>query len=99
KIAGITPAGAAGSSILGTPHAATGKPIVFGLLNLESGPVTFPELRQAEQAAVNYVNQYKNGIHGGPIQIVFCATDGQPSTSARCASQVADKHPLAIFGG
>jgi branched-chain amino acid transport system substrate-binding protein len=97
---GSTPASAAtAQGALGTPHPAKGQPLVFGLLNIESGPVTFPELRQAEQAAVNYVNHYRNGINGRPIKIVFCATDGQPSTSARCASQIADKHPVAMLGG
>src|SRR6202042_3100085 len=43
---------------LGTAHPASGSPVVFGLLNLLSGPVTFPEVSQAEQAAASYVNQY-----------------------------------------
>ena len=84
---------------LGTPKKATGSPIVFGLLNLESGPVTFPEYRQAAEAAAQYVNNYKGGIGGRPIKIVSCATDGQPATSARCASQIADQKPVAILGG
>src|SRR5205085_2719508 len=28
-----------------------------------------------------------------------CASDGQPATSARCASQLADKKPAFILGG
>ena len=89
----------AGGDVLGTPKAATGSPIVFGLLNIESGPVTFPEVREAEQAAVKYVNGYKGGIGGHPIKIVSCVTDGQPSTSQRCANQIADQKPVAILGG
>jgi branched-chain amino acid transport system substrate-binding protein len=84
---------------LGKPKKATGSPLVLGLLNLESGPVTFPEYRQAAEAAANYVNNYKGGVGGRPIKIVSCATDGQPATSARCASQVLDKKPVAILGG
>jgi branched-chain amino acid transport system substrate-binding protein len=87
------------SAALGTPKAATGTPIVLGLLNLESGPVTFPEYRQAAEAAVKYINAYKGGIGGHPVQIASCATDGQPSTSGRCAGQIVDKKPLAILGG
>jgi branched-chain amino acid transport system substrate-binding protein len=87
------------SGALGTPKAATGTPIVLGLLNLESGPVTFPEYRQAAEAAVKYINAYKGGIGGHPVQIASCATDGQPSTSARCAAQMVDKKPTAILGG
>ena len=87
------------TAALGTPKKATGTPIVLGLLNLESGPVTFPEYRQAAEVAVKYINDYKGGIGGRPVKIVSCATDGQPSTSARCANQVLDKKPTAILGG
>jgi branched-chain amino acid transport system substrate-binding protein len=89
----------AGGSALGTPKKASGSPVVFGLLNIESGPVTFPEYRQAAEAAAQYVNNYQGGIGGRPIKIVSCATDGQPATSARCASQMADQKPVAILGG
>lgn len=83
----------------GTPKPASGSPIVFGMLNLESGPVTFPEVREAEQAAIKYVNEYKGGIGGHPIKLITCATDGQPATSQRCANQLADQNPVAILGG
>ncbi len=84
---------------LGTAHPASGTPVVFGLLNLLSGPVTFPEVSEAEQAAAAYANQYLGGIGGHPIKIVSCATDGQPATSARCANQLLNDHPVAILGG
>ena len=84
---------------LGAAHPASGSPVVFGLLNLLSGPVTFPEVSQAEQAAASYANQYLGGIGGHPIKIVTCATDGQPATSARCANQLLNDHPVAILGG
>ena len=83
----------------GSPNPASGSPIVFGVLNLESGPVTFPEVLQAEKAAVAYVNEYKGGIGGHPIKLITCVTDGQPSTSQRCANQIADQKPVAILGG
>jgi branched-chain amino acid transport system substrate-binding protein len=83
---------------LGTPNKAKGEPLVFGMLNIESGPVTFPEARQAAETAVKYVNDYKGGIGGRPIKLVTCATDGQPSTSARCANQILDQKPVAILG-
>lgn len=90
---------AAAGNPLGTPKAASGSPVVFGLLNIEAGPVTFPEVRLAEEAAVKYVNAYKGGVGGHPIKLVSCATDGQPSTSQRCANQIADQNPVAILGG
>ncbi|CAN5343090.1 ABC transporter substrate-binding protein [soil metagenome] len=83
---------------LGTPNAATGDPVVFGVLNIQSGPVTFPEVLTAEQAAVDYVNAYKGGIGGHPIKLITCATDGTPATSQRCANQILDQKPVAILG-
>src|SRR3954465_6328549 len=50
------------SAALGTENKATGSPITVGLLNLESGPVTFPEYRQAAETAIKYINDYKSGI-------------------------------------
>jgi branched-chain amino acid transport system substrate-binding protein len=96
---GSSSSSSAAAGALGTPKKATGSPVVFGLLNLESGPVTFPEYRQAAEAAAQYVNNYKGGIAGRPIKIVSCATDGQPATSARCASQLTDQKPVAVLGG
>jgi branched-chain amino acid transport system substrate-binding protein len=97
-----SPAGTQSASTtanLGPAHPASGSPVVFGLLNLLSGPVTFPEVSEAEQAAAAYANQYLGGIGGHPIKIVTCATDGQPATSARCANQLLNDHPVAILGG
>jgi branched-chain amino acid transport system substrate-binding protein len=97
--AATTQAAAPAADALGTPKAASGKPIVLGLLNLESGPVTFPEYRQAAELAVKYINDYKGGIGGRPVELASCPTDGQPATSGRCANQIADKNPTAILGG
>jgi branched-chain amino acid transport system substrate-binding protein len=89
---------AASDDVFGAPNAAKGEPVVFGVLNLESGPVTFPEALAAEQAAVEYVNAYKGGIGGHPIKLVTCQTDGTPATSQRCANQILDQKPVAILG-
>jgi branched-chain amino acid transport system substrate-binding protein len=87
------------SAALGSESKATGSPITVGLLNLESGAVTFPEYSAAAKAAVSYINDYKGGIGGHPVKLDVCATDGQPATSARCAGQIADKQPAFILGG
>ena len=91
-------AAAASGSVFGTPHKATGTPYVFGMINDETGAVTFPEARQGAIAAVNYVNNYLDGINGHPIQIDNCTGDGTPATAARCANQLAASHPMAILG-
>ena len=95
--AGSTSAAAAGS-VFGTPKKATGSPYVFGMINDETGAVTFPEARQGAIAAMNYVNDYLGGINGHPIQIESCTGDGTPATAARCANQLVAKKPIAILG-
>lgn len=90
--------GSSAADALGDPNPASGEPVVFGALNLESGPVTFPQVVQAEQAAVKYVNEYLGGIGGRPMKLLTCGTDGSPSTSQRCANQILDKKPVAILG-
>ena len=89
---------AASSSVFGTPKKATGSPYVFGMINDETGAVTFPEARQGSIAAVDYVNNYLDGINGHPIVIDECTGDGTPATAARCANQLVAAHPLAILG-
>jgi branched-chain amino acid transport system substrate-binding protein len=68
------------------------------MINDETGAVTFPEARQGAIAAVNYVNNYLNGINGHPMVIASCTGDGTPATAARCANELAAKHPVAILG-
>jgi branched-chain amino acid transport system substrate-binding protein len=89
---------AASTSVFGTPKKATGSPYVFGMINDETGAVTFPEARQGSIAAVDYVNNYLDGINGHPIVIDACTGDGTPATAARCANQLVAAHPLAILG-
>ncbi len=91
-------AGTASADPFGTPKKATGTPYVFGMINDETGAVTFPEARQGAIAAAAYVNNYLGGINGHPIQIDNCTGDGTPATAARCANQLVGDHPLAILG-
>src|ERR1700683_4254578 len=95
---GSSATAAASTFSFGTAKKATGTPYVFGMINDETGAVTFPEARQGAIAAVNYVNNYLNGINGHPIQIDACTGDGTPATAARCANQLVAAHPLAILG-
>jgi len=92
------PGGAPEENPLGEPNAATGEPLVFGMLSQEAGPVAFPEVREGAQAAVDYLNEYRGGISGRPIELSMCVTDGQPSSSERCANQILDEKPVAVLG-
>jgi branched-chain amino acid transport system substrate-binding protein len=92
--------GAGGAGSLGTPKPARGKPVVFGMINIESNAgADFPEVREAALAAVKYVNAYGGGLDGHPIALNVCITDGSPATSVQCANKLVAQHPVAILGG
>ncbi len=86
------------ASVFGKAKKATGTPYVFGMINDETGAVTFPEARQGAIAAVDYVNNYLDGINGHPMKIDECEGDGTPATAARCANELVAKKPKAILG-
>jgi len=87
------------SSILGTPHKATGKPIVLGMIDLIGAPVSFPEAYQGAEAAIDYVNNYEDGINGRPLKLDECSnTTLAPPASATCANTLLADNPTMILG-
>ena len=71
-----------------SPVAATGTPITIGMINQENTPVgSFPELSQAVQAAVEFVNNELGGIDGHPIRLEVCNTKFSAEGSTACAQQ------------
>lgn len=86
-------------SVLGSVHRAKGSPVLFGAINIETQQsANFPEVRQAANAMVNYLNTYRDGLDGHPIKVKWCITDGTPSVSSTCAKQLVAAHPVAILG-
>ena len=74
--------------------------IVVGMINQEDAPVgSFPEAREAAQAAVTHVNDDLGGVNGRKIRLEVCRTSGTPESSAACANQLVEKHPVAVVGG
>jgi len=89
----------AASSPLGKPHKAKGSPIVFAMIDLIGAPVSFPEAYQGAEAAIDYVNNYEDGINGHPIVLKECSnTTLAPPASATCANQLLADHPAMILG-
>lgn len=87
------------ASVLGKKDVAKGKPVLFGAINIETqASANFPEVREAANAMVSYVNTYRGGLDGHPIKVKWCITDGTPATSSSCAKQLIAAHPVAILG-
>jgi branched-chain amino acid transport system substrate-binding protein len=74
--------------------------IVLGMINQEDAPIgSFPEAREAAQAAVAHVNEDLGGVNGRPLRLEVCRTTGTPESSAACANSLLAKRPVAVLGG
>lgn len=74
--------------------------IVLGMINQEDAPIgSFPEAREAAQAAVAHVNEDLGGVNGRPLRLEVCRTTGTPESSAACANELVAERPVAVLGG
>lgn len=77
----------------------TGAPIVVGFINVEGAPAAIPEIRLGSEAAVAYVNAERDGLHGRPLQLHVCITNGSPESSSACANKMVERGVVAVLGG
>jgi branched-chain amino acid transport system substrate-binding protein len=82
------------------PVEATGEPIIIGMINQEGTPAgSFPENREAAEAAVEYVNQELGGVDGRPFALVVEITDATPESASAAANALLEQNPVAITPG
>jgi branched-chain amino acid transport system substrate-binding protein len=80
--------------------AATGSALNFFFINAQgstTGP-SYPEVTEAAQAAVSYVNA-AGGVSGHPIKLQICFTDETPAQTTNCANQAVAAKPIAVVLG
>lgn len=82
------------------PVAASGAPITLGMVNQENTAAgSFPELSQAVQAAIEFVNEELGGVDGRPIELEVCNTKFSTEGSTACAQQFVEAGVPAVLGG
>jgi branched-chain amino acid transport system substrate-binding protein len=82
------------------PTAATGEPIVLGMINQDNTPAgSFPELSAAVLAGVEWVNEELGGIDGRPIEVQVCNTEFSPEGSAACGQRFVELGVPVVVGG
>lgn len=75
-------------------------PIRLGMVNQEGTPVgSYPELRVAVEAAVEWVNAELGGVDGHPIELLTCTTPFDPEVSRQCALDLVEQGVVAFVGG
>jgi branched-chain amino acid transport system substrate-binding protein len=99
----LVPAGASvrtQTKLLGEKNPAKGTPVKIGFITDDLAGTTDNSIETpVVNAATQWINQYRNGVGGHPIQIDRCVTNGEPSKSLDCANQmIADKVAAVITG-
>lgn len=75
-------------------------PIVIGLINQEDTPLgSYPEIRRAVEAGVDFVNTELGGVDGHPVELRTCVTSFNPEQSASCAQEMEQAGVVALVGG
>jgi branched-chain amino acid transport system substrate-binding protein len=76
------------------------EPVVIGMINQEDTPIgSFPEIRRAVEAGVEFVNQELGGVGGRPLELHTCITSFDPEMSASCAQEMVARDVVALVGG
>ncbi|MBX3284400.1 MAG: ABC transporter substrate-binding protein [Actinobacteria bacterium] len=82
------------------PTKADGEPIVLGMVNQENTAAgSFPELSQAVQAGIEFVNEELGGVDGRPLELQVCNTKFSTEGSTACAQQFVEAKVPAVLGG
>lgn len=86
-------------SLLGTPDPAEGEPVKVGFVS-DGQTVAFDNTFQVQtgEAVAEYLNDYRAGIGGRPIELVVCETGGETGRATDCANElIQDGVVLAIM--
>lgn len=96
-----TTAAAGGATTTAAPQKADDSkpPVVVGFHNLEGGAISLPEIRQAFESGVKYVNEELGGINGRPLKAETCNLDVTPESSVNCANQFVEKNVVVAVQG
>jgi branched-chain amino acid transport system substrate-binding protein len=86
----------AGTQAASAGKAATGTPIKVGFIYSETGSVAYPQNGPASKGAVYYINKVAGGIHGHPILLETCNSDGTAATNINCANKFVTENVVAV---
>jgi branched-chain amino acid transport system substrate-binding protein len=96
----VVGSGSAGASAaLGTPHPATLPAVTVGIIVDGGGSSaigTAALVGQGAQAAVNYQNEYADGLEGHKITLYTCENQSTPAGGQTCANDMVQKGVVAV---
>lgn len=76
------------------------EPVVVGMINQEDTPLgSFPEIRRAAEASIEFVNTELGGVGGRPIELTSCVVSFDVEQSQACAQEMVQQDVVALTGG
>jgi branched-chain amino acid transport system substrate-binding protein len=88
------------TSLLGTRQPASGAPVKIGVISDGQTAALDNTIQlRAADAVAKYLDDYRGGLGGRPIQLVPCSTQADPGKAADCATQlVQDNVTVTVMG-
>ncbi len=88
------------AKVLGAPDKATGTPLKLGMISDGKGKIVDQSSEiSAAKAAVAYLNEYRGGIAGRPVELQVCETKQTPAGATACVNEMlAAKVPVVFVG-
>ena len=75
---------------------ATGTPIKIGVSLVDQGALAAIGMLQGVKGGIYYVNNVLGGIHGHPLQVEMCNSDGTPALEVNCANKFVSDGVVAV---
>ena len=92
--------GSTEDSVLGTPDPAEGEPVKVGLISNGAGQGFDTSIDEpVSKAAFEWINEYRGGIGGRPVELVVCLDRNDPSAAADCATEMVREDVVAVIYG
>lgn len=66
------------------------EPVVIGMINLEGGQLSYPDVRIGAEAAAKLINEELGGIQGHPVELRVCAVGVDQASNQACAQEFAN---------
>ncbi len=92
---------ARGADALGKKNPAKGEPVVIGMITEgESANVDGTFENEGFDIAVQFVNEYRGGLGGRPLELLICESQLDAGKAIDCANQmIAEEVPAVLIGG
>jgi branched-chain amino acid transport system substrate-binding protein len=89
-----------GESVLGAVDRADGEAVRVGFITDGQNPTTDQSIElDVADATVQYLNEYRAGLAGRPIELVTCEAQLDPARGTDCANQMVEEHvPVVVIG-